>query len=144
MALPCFLPTRPTNPGASTVRLVTVILAATVFAASPHAASPQVANESGIVGRVLRGPVEPGPTIAGAADEAPFRAIFHVLDSGREVARFESDEQGRFRVVLPPGKYTIVPDKSAPMLFPHQQTKNVTVPAGGYGEVTLRFDTGMR
>lgn len=144
MALPCFLPTRPTNPGASTGRFVTVILAATVFAASPHAASPQMANESGIIGRVLRGPVEPGPTIAGESDEAPFRAVFHVMDSGREVARFESDEQGRFKVVLPPARYTIVPDESAPILFPHQQTKDVTVPAGDYREVTLRFDTGMR
>ncbi len=96
------------------------------------------------MGTVLRGPVEGGPTIAGKADEAPFRAVFHVMDSGREVARFESDEQGRFKVALPPGVYTIVADKSAPVLFPNRQTKEVIVPEKGYADATLRFDTGMR
>ena len=80
----------------------------------------------------------------GKPDEAPFRAYFHVLDWEREVARFESDEKGRFEVPLGPGEYTIVPDKSAPILFPHQQKKAVTVPEEGFAEVTLRFDTGMR
>ena len=52
--------------------------------------------------------------------------------------------QGNFTVLLPPDEYTIVPDASAPILFPEQQTKVVTVPEDGFADVTLRFDTGIR
>ncbi|MCI0432320.1 MAG: prealbumin-like fold domain-containing protein, partial [Gemmatimonadetes bacterium] len=123
---------------------IPLILSAMFFAGLLHATSPPISDETGIMGKVFRGPVEGGPAIWAESDEAPFRAVFYVMESGREVARFESDEQGRFKVSLPPGEYTIVPDKSAPVLFPHRQKKNVTVPADDYAEVTLRFDTGMR
>jgi hypothetical protein len=67
-----------------------------------------------------------------------------VLDSGKEVAHFESDDNGNFRVDLLPGDYSIVADASAPILNPEQQTKLVAVPAVGLANVTLRFDTGIR
>jgi len=37
-----------------------------------------------------------------------------------------------------------VPDKSTTIPGPQSQRKSVTVPADGFVEVTLRFDTGMR
>ena len=57
---------------------------------------------------------------------------------------FESDKNGCFKVLLPPGEYMIVPDGSAPIPYPKQQKKEVTVPEDGFADVTLRFDTGMR
>jgi hypothetical protein len=107
-------------------------------------ASPLIADKTGIMGIVLRGPINPGPEIQGEINERPFRASFHVLDSGKEVAHFESDDNGNFRVDLLPGDYSIVADASAPILNPEQQTKLVTVPAVGLANVTLRFDTGIR
>lgn len=110
-----------------------------------HAASPVFGADTGIKGKVLRGPVYPGPTIQGKPDEAPFSALFRVLNSeDEEVARFETDEKGRFKILLPPGEYTIVPDASAPILFPKRQKKEVTVPEDGLADVTLEFDTGMK
>ena len=103
-----------------------------------------IADETGIKGKVLRGPIVPGPTIAGESDEAPFHASFSVVGSKKVVARFESDENGNFKVLLPPGEYTIVPDASAPIPYPKRQTRDVTVPEDGFADVTLRFDTGMR
>ncbi len=64
--------------------------------------------------------------------------------AAHQVARFESDEKGKFEVRLPAGVYTIVPDKSTPIPAPQSQAKSVTVPQDGFVEVTLRFDTGMR
>ena len=134
----------PTNPGRRVFSYVLLSLAAIFLVGSLHATTPAIADETGIKGKVLRGPIKPGPTIAGESDEAPFRASFHVLDSEVEVARFESDENGNFKVLLPQGKYTIVPDASTPIPYPKRQTKKVTVPEDGFAEVTLRFDTGMR
>jgi hypothetical protein len=123
---------------------VLVMLSALFLFGALHAAPPVTAEETGIKGKVLREPAYPGPEIIGKPDEAPFSATFCVLDSEEEiVARFESDEKGRFKVSLPPGEYTIVPAK-APIPFPRRQRKEVTVPDDGFAEVTLKFDTGMK
>jgi hypothetical protein len=135
----------PRHPG-TRISSYGLLLLATILSAAPlHADTPVNADETGIKGTVLMGPVRPGPVMAGQSDEAPFRASFHVLDvDNKSVTRFESDENGCFTVLLPPGEYTIVPDASAP--FPHtrRQRKTVTVPEDGYADVVLRFDTGMR
>lgn len=120
------------------------LLAATLTAGCLHVSEPMSAGETGIRGTVLRGPVHGGPMIAGQAHEAPFRASFSVTESRQTVALFESNEDGVFEVALPPGEYTIVPDTSAPILFPQRQQKTVTVPEDGFATVTLRFDTGLR
>ena len=107
-------------------------------------ASPLIADKTGIMGIVLRGPINPGPEIQGEINERPFGASFRVLNIDKVVAHFESDANGNFWVALLPGDYTIVADASAPILHPEQQTKLVTVPAVGFANVTLRFDTGIR
>lgn len=117
----------------------------TIFCLGLLQAAPAIANETGIRGQALRGPVHPGPSTVGESDEAPLRTTFLVLNAERkEVGRFESDENGRFKALLTPGEYTIVPDRSAPILFPERQKRKVTVPQDGFADLTLRFDTGMR
>jgi len=108
-------------------------------------ASPLVTIETGIRGQVIRGPIHPGPEIEGVSNEEPFSASFSVLNSeDTRVAGFKSDENGIFEVFLRPGEYTVVPDPSAPILFPEQQTKAVSVPRDGFADVILEFDTGIR
>lgn len=119
-------------------------LAAILLLCGLYVATPAIADETGIRGKVLRGPVRGGPVILGQSHDAPFRASFSALDAEGKVTRFESDENGCFEVLLPPGEYTIVPGRSAPILFPQRQGKEVTVPEDGFARVTLRFDTGMR
>jgi hypothetical protein len=60
------------------------------------------------------------------------------------VARFESDKNGNFIVLLAPGDITIVPDASTPIPYPEQQMKFATVPEDGFAEIVLNFDTGIR
>jgi hypothetical protein len=119
--------------------LAMICLAGVLFAAMPVNAA-----DTGVRGTVLLGPVKAGPARMGQSDEAPFSATFIVFAAEREVARFKSDKKGNFEVLLPAGDYTIVPVKSTPIPAPQSQTKPVTVPADGFAEVTLRFDTGMR
>lgn len=103
------------------------------------------ADATGIKGQVLMGPIVPGPEVPGQINEAPFSALFNVLDSANNsVARFESDDNGNFTVLLVPGDYTIVPDASTPIPNPEQQLQLATVPENGFADVILRFDTGIR
>lgn len=106
--------------------------------------APAHASETGIQGTVLWGPVQPGPTRLGQTDEAPLSASFTVYGPENAVARFRSDEKGNFEVSLPPGDYTIVPNKDTPIPYPGKQKTKVTVPEDGYAVVTIRLDTGMK
>jgi len=98
---------------------------------------------TGVQGMVVRGPTQP-VCMVGVPCDAPFSASFSVQQAGCVVARFKSDEEGRFRVALQPGSYTVVPDDSAPILFPQAQSRTIEVGSGGYTTVTLEFDTGIR
>ena len=103
------------------------------------------AGATGVTGQVLMGPIVPGPEVPGQINEAPFSALFSVLNSANDpVASFRSDDDGNFTVLLSPGEYTIIPDPSAPILFPGQQPKLVIVPDTGFADVILMYDTGIR
>jgi hypothetical protein len=63
--------------------------------------------ESGIEGIITISPANPGPTRVGAATTPLANATFAVEKNNGEVSSFITDEQGRFRVSLPPGHYKI-------------------------------------
>jgi len=101
-------------------------------------------GDSGIEGQVLRGPMCPVVNEQDPCPDQPFSALFHVFgQQQKEVATFRTHEDGKFRVILIPGDYTIVADESAP-LHPARQAKNVTVLSGTFTKVTLVFDTGIQ
>jgi hypothetical protein len=56
--------------------------------------------------------------------------------------------EGRFRIDLPPGSYTLDGPCSGPMkcivAYPRLEAMRVTVTPGTYTEVTVRGDTGIR
>jgi Prealbumin-like fold domain len=66
------------------------------------------AGQSGIEGVITISPANPGPTRVGAAASMPLaNATFAVEKNNGEVTSFTTDDQGRFRVSLPPGHYRI-------------------------------------
>jgi hypothetical protein len=66
------------------------------------------AEESGIEGVIAISPANPGPIRADAAASMPLaNATFAVEKNNREVTSFTTDDQGRFRISLPPGHYKI-------------------------------------
>ncbi|RMF62507.1 MAG: hypothetical protein D6743_12060 [Calditrichaeota bacterium] len=124
-------------------KAVALILFGQVFVACDVNQNDIVA-ETGLEGTVLRGPMCPVQSDQDPCPDQPFRALFHVFDEkGVEVATFESDAMGHFRVVLAPGTYTIVADETAPLL-PKRQSKQVKVGSLGFTTTTLVFDTGIR
>ena len=70
------------------------------------------------------------------------RAYVYAVDTNYAAL---TDEHGAFEIKgLPPGEYTIVPDKNIPIPFPESQKTHVSVPADAFVEVTIRLDTGMK
>jgi hypothetical protein len=79
-----------------------------VMAVCASAGQTPSGGESGIEGVITVSPANPGPTIADAAGSMPLAsATFTVENKNGEVASFITDDQGRFRVSLPPGHYKI-------------------------------------
>ncbi len=141
--------TRPTATASRTVDTATVtpvratptVDRATAIAA-PTAAASSVA-ESGIDGVVTIGPTCPVQRIDSPCPDRPYPADIMVLDSaGRRVASISSGADGRFRVLLPPGSYTLSPQhRSTP---PSAREQIVTVVAGSFAAVQIVYDSGIR
>ena len=102
-------------------------------------------GESGIEGIATIAPVRPGPIRVGEPDSAPYPTDLIVVTEGegREVARFKTGEDGKFRIPLPPGNYIIKPPQQARRM-PRGEEKSVTVLPGKFAKVEVRFDSGMR
>lgn len=63
---------------------------------------------SGIEGVILVSPNRPGPIRKGVSSEGPAGNItFVVMKSDAKVASLTTDAEGQFRVLLPPGHYTV-------------------------------------
>ena len=109
------------------------------------ALSGSQSETSGIDGTVMAGPMCAAVSSTNPCPDLPFAASFSVLDGAEnQVATFESDKQGHFLIMLPPGTYTIVPEASAPILNPETQRKVVNVISAQVAQVTLHFETGIR
>ena len=99
--------------------------------------------EQGVEGIALRGPMCPVVSLDEPCPDQPYQAWVTLrTEVGREVTRFRTGEDGRFRVGLRPGRYRLIPDPGDP--FPVADAVDVEVVAGAYTEVTLSFDTGIR
>ena len=107
---------RQTCTGPARFAVVALSCLVILLAGTPaRAGDPDERTGTGLGGIVLMGPVTPGPVTAGRDDEAPFRAWFSVVGDDGKAARFESGDDGRFEIALPPGTYTVVPEASAPI-----------------------------
>jgi hypothetical protein len=105
--------------------------------------APTAPSDTGLVGTVMRGPVQP-VCQADVACDAPFSASFTVQQGDRVAATFRSDAQGHFDVRVAPGMYVVIASPDAPIISPRTQTKEVIVGSTGLTTVLLHFDTGIR
>ena len=104
---------------------------------------------SGISGRVVAGPmcpVEQFPPQPGCAPR-PLAASLRVRPVGTSSASklVHSGADGKFRVLLTPGSYTIhaVPENGSPFPRPPADSR-VRVRWGHFTRVTISYDTGIR
>jgi len=103
-------------------------------------------GDSGIEGQAVISPAHPGPIRQGMKGSAPYQTTLVVWsgDSDREITRFETAADGRFRVALPPGVYRVGPLPQKGRFLPRGSEETVTVTPGGYAKVTINFDSGIR
>ncbi|MEK7638192.1 MAG: hypothetical protein AAB375_02085 [Patescibacteria group bacterium] len=101
-------------------------------------------SQSGISGIMLTGPTCPVVRVNDpSCNDKPYQGQFIVrkVSGGPEVARFSTDTNGRFEVILAPGTYTIEPVQHIGL---GNQPQSVEVKAGIMSDITLTFDTGIR
>jgi hypothetical protein len=100
----------------------------------------------GIQGVVLIGPVTP-VSHEGEANEKPYAgAVIKILNAAgtSQVGQFTSDSEGRFKMDLAPGTYVLAPQTPENKPLPVGEPQTVTVGAGFYTDVTIRYDSGIR
>ena len=101
-------------------------------ASTPPSPSPSPSAESGVRGVAKSAG---GPSVDGTTNVWPSSNVTVVAHSGAVdgpvVAQAVADHDGRFRIDLPPGTYTLVQAE------PASQPKTVTVHAGEYVRITL-------
>jgi hypothetical protein len=100
---------------------------------------------TGLEGVVTLGPTAP-TCLPGMTCADPLAASVVVEDSsGNQVAQFTSGADGHFRVDLDPGTYTLVPQRLNPGTnYPKAIRSTATVPAAGYAQVEVGYDTLIR
>jgi len=101
--------------------------------------------ESGVEGQAVLSPSHPGPIRPGEPSTTPYKTTIVVRDAAsKEVAHVETDSEGRFRIKLAPGTYTIGGPQRSGRFLPRAGEETVTVEPGKYARVTIHFDSGMR
>ncbi|HEY3306716.1 MAG TPA: carboxypeptidase-like regulatory domain-containing protein [Candidatus Binatia bacterium] len=83
------------------------------------------------------------PGTRGAEPVSGFRVIVSSLD-GRQVASAVTDDQGEYRVNLPPGSYRISSGAFPRGGFTRELPATVTVNEGQERRLDIRIDTGIR
>lgn len=104
---------------------------------------PTTTSASGIEGAIVVGPTHPGPVRPGIASTSPLsNSAFVVSKETGAIAEFTTDAQGRFKVSVQPGHYTVV--KKGPQNVGRCGPFVVDVNAGQMTKVEWHCDTGMR
>jgi hypothetical protein len=101
------------------------------------------ARGSGIEGQVLVGPMCPVVQQGQECPDQPYPASLTVNSvNGVPIAQFQSDEQGRFQVMLVPGEYILHPE--SPNGLPFAGDQSFMVETGRYTQITVHYDSGIR
>lgn len=105
-------------------------------------------SNSGIVGKVLLGPISP---VVREGDKMPNEKLYPhatilVKDSeGRKtITQFTSDENGEFKINLSPGVYKLEPQTPKGSALPIGSSQTVEIKPGGFTNVTINYDSGIR
>jgi hypothetical protein len=124
------------------MKKILLLICLFITACSPVQPTPA---DTGIEGQVFIGPMCPVVREGEACPDQPYQATLTILrPDGREVTRFETDEEGRFRVALRPAKYILHPETPEGMPLPYAGEQEFSVQAGQYTQLTITYDSGIR
>ena len=92
---------------------------------------------------MLIGPMCPVMKVGEECPDQPYQAVLTVNSpKGERIVQVQTDEEGRFRIPLPPGKYILHPE--SPNGIPFADKHSVIVEEGKYTQVTVNYDSGIR
>jgi len=119
--------------------LLLALLPFTAMAATPTPG----AMTSGIEGVIFVSPSRPGPTRIDQPNAAPAANVtFAVMRADARITSLTTDSEGRFRLSLPPGHYTILRDDPGARIG-HWRFE-ADVKPGEVTSVRWTADSGMR
>ena len=105
-------------------------------------AQPASVN-SGVEGQVFIGPVCPVVQVGQECPDQPYQATLTVNNpNGREIAKVQTDAEGRFKIPLEPGGYILHPE--SPNVMPYAGEQTFVVEAGMFTQVIVNYDSGIR
>jgi hypothetical protein len=123
-----------------TIILLTVLVCLVPLLGSANTPTPAA---SGIEGMILVSPSRPGPLRKDGPSTGPARNIDFVVKKGDvKVGSFTTNLEGAFRILLPPGHYTVTREDPGAAIG-HWRFE-VDVLAGQIAKVTWTGDSGMR
>ncbi len=121
--------------------LITAVPFGSLAAAEPTA-TPE--PTTGVAGVISLSPARPGPIHQGESDARPLASIPFVVTKGeQQVATFETDAEGHFKVALPPGHYSVSRAGEKHRIGNYGPFE-VDVSAGQLTHVEWKCDSGMR
>jgi len=122
-----------------------IILVFLVMSGCFSSGQTQSGSGTGIEGVITFGPTQGGPIRADTPSSKPLANVTFVVENekGAEVASFTTDDQGRFRVPLAPGHYTVSKEGKKHGIG-HYGPFDVDVVAGRMTNVQWECDTGIR
>ena len=101
------------------------------------------ASASGVEGQVFIGPVCPVVQEGQECPDQPYQATLVVNNlNGREIAKVQTDIQGRFKIQLEPGEYILHPE--SPNVMPFASDQAFTVVNGRFTQIIVTYDSGIR
>lgn len=113
---------------------------------SDQTSSQQVGTtgKNGIEGTVTIGPTCPVQRLGDpSCDDRPYQGIIHVSGTNKnQVAKIQADINGKFKLELEPGNYTLEPQVFS--VYPRASNQDVTVVAGAFTTVNIQYDSGIR
>ncbi len=103
-------------------------------------------TKSGIEGTVTIGSTCPVQRLDDPnCNDLAYPAMIHVnTTNGIWVTQFKADAQGKFKVELEPGQYTIDPQTPKEGFLPRASSQDVTVVSGAFTTVNIQYDSGLR
>ena len=123
---------------------VIVFLSLAAFCYAQTSPTPMPQLETGIEGIITISPAHGGPIRVGEQSSRPLaNTPFVVSNESGRVAEFTTDDQGKFKVLIAPGRYTVAregPQKGIGRFGPF----DVDVAAGQITKVQWQCDSGMR
>jgi len=126
-------------------RKLRIILVLLVMSGCFSSGQTQSGSGTGIEGVITFGPTQGGPIRADTPSSKPLANATFLVENekGAEVASFTTDDQGRFRVPLTPGHYTVSKEGKKHGIG-HYGPFDVDVVAGRMTNVQWECDTGIR